>query len=58
MRHATGSSSTSRTSSSAGGTTQEVRDEANFVQVLHDDGTTAVYAHLQMDTVRVRPDNA
>jgi len=38
-----------------GGTTQEVRDEANFVQVLHDDGTTAVYAHLQMNTVRVRP---
>jgi len=38
-----------------GGTTQEVRDEANFVQILHDDGTTAVYAHLQMDTVRVRP---
>ena len=29
--------------------------EANFVQVLHDDGTTAVYAHLQLDTVRVRP---
>jgi murein DD-endopeptidase MepM/ murein hydrolase activator NlpD len=38
-----------------GGTTQEVRDEANFVQVLHEDGTTAIYAHLQMDTVRVRP---
>jgi murein DD-endopeptidase MepM/ murein hydrolase activator NlpD len=38
-----------------GGTTQEVRDEANFVQVLQDDGTTAVYAHLQLDTVRVRP---
>jgi len=38
-----------------GGTTQEVRDEANFVQVLHDDGTTAVYGHLQLDTVRVRP---
>jgi len=38
-----------------GGTSQEVRDEANFVQVLHDDGTTAVYAHLQMNTVRVRP---
>jgi murein DD-endopeptidase MepM/ murein hydrolase activator NlpD len=38
-----------------GGATQEVRDEANFVQVLHDDGTTAVYAHLQMNTVRVRP---
>jgi len=38
-----------------GGVAQEVRDEANFVQVLHDDGTTAVYAHLQLDTVRVRP---
>jgi len=38
-----------------GGTTQEVRDEANFVQILHDDGTTAVYGHLQLDTVRVRP---
>ncbi len=38
-----------------GGITQETRDEANFVQILHDDGTTAVYAHLQMDTVRVRP---
>lgn len=38
-----------------GGATQEVRDEANFVQVLHDDGTTAVYAHLQLDTVRVWP---
>jgi murein DD-endopeptidase MepM/ murein hydrolase activator NlpD len=30
-------------------------DEANFVQVLHEDGTTAIYAHLQMDTIRVRP---
>jgi murein DD-endopeptidase MepM/ murein hydrolase activator NlpD len=30
-------------------------DEANFVQVLHDDGTYAIYAHLQLDTVRVRP---
>ncbi len=29
-------------------------DEANFVQVLHDDGTSAIYAHLQLDTVRVR----
>jgi murein DD-endopeptidase MepM/ murein hydrolase activator NlpD len=29
-------------------------DEANFVQVLHDDGTHAIYAHLQLDTVRVR----
>ena len=38
-----------------GGTSREVRDEANFVQILHDDGTTAVYAHLQLNTVRVRP---
>ena len=30
-------------------------DEANFVQVLHDDGTYAIYAHLQLDTVRVKP---
>ena len=29
-----------------GGMTQEVRDEANFVQVLHDDGTTAVDAYM------------
>ncbi|NJD32896.1 MAG: M23 family metallopeptidase [Gammaproteobacteria bacterium] len=38
-----------------GGLTPQVGSEANFVQVLHDDGTTAVYAHLQMDTIRVRP---
>jgi murein DD-endopeptidase MepM/ murein hydrolase activator NlpD len=37
------------------GTSPELRSEANYVQVLHDDGTSAVYAHLQMDTVRVRP---
>ncbi|MGB7904272.1 MAG: peptidoglycan DD-metalloendopeptidase family protein [Steroidobacteraceae bacterium] len=30
-------------------------DEANFVQILHDDGTYAIYAHLQLDTVRVKP---
>jgi murein DD-endopeptidase MepM/ murein hydrolase activator NlpD len=30
-------------------------DEANFVQIMHDDGTHAIYAHLQLDTVRVRP---
>lgn len=38
-----------------GGLATENREEANFVQVLHDDGTTAIYAHLQMDTIRVRP---
>jgi murein DD-endopeptidase MepM/ murein hydrolase activator NlpD len=37
------------------GTSPELRSEANYVQILHDDGTTAIYAHLQMDTVRVRP---
>ena len=29
-------------------------DEANFVQIMHDDGTYAIYAHLQLDTVRVK----
>jgi len=38
-----------------GGLSTQVLGEANFVQILHDDGTTAIYAHLQMDTVRVRP---
>ena len=38
-----------------GGLQIERRDEANFVQILHDDGTNAIYAHLQMDTIRVRP---
>jgi murein DD-endopeptidase MepM/ murein hydrolase activator NlpD len=28
--------------------------EANFVQIMHDDGTHAIYAHLQLDTVRAR----
>lgn len=38
-----------------GGLDVAALSEANFVQVLHDDGTYAIYAHLQMDTVRVRP---
>ena len=28
---------------------------ANFVRVLHDDGTFAVYVHLNLNSVRVRP---
>lgn len=28
---------------------------ANLVQILHDDGTFAVYAHLNWDSIRVRP---
>jgi murein DD-endopeptidase MepM/ murein hydrolase activator NlpD len=38
-----------------GGLQAQAMTEANFVQVLHDDGTYAIYAHLQLDTVRVRP---
>lgn len=38
-----------------GGLDVAALSEANFVQMLHDDGTYAIYAHLQMDTVRVRP---
>lgn len=30
-------------------------DKANLVRILHDDGTMAVYAHLQMETVIVAP---
>jgi murein DD-endopeptidase MepM/ murein hydrolase activator NlpD len=29
-------------------------DQANVVEVLHDDGTIAVYAHLHWDSIRVR----
>jgi len=28
---------------------------ANFVRILHDDGTYAVYAHLNWNSIRVRP---
>jgi septal ring factor EnvC (AmiA/AmiB activator) len=30
-------------------------DQANMVEILHDDGTIGVYAHLHWDSVRVRP---
>ena len=30
-------------------------DLANLVRILHDDGTYAVYAHLNWNTIRVRP---
>ena len=29
--------------------------EANLIRILHDDGTYAVYAHLNWNTIRVRP---
>lgn len=38
-----------------GGPDQKYREKANAVRVLHADGTMAVYAHLQADSVRVRP---
>jgi murein DD-endopeptidase MepM/ murein hydrolase activator NlpD len=32
----------------------EMMDQANVVEILHDDGMIAVYAHLQWDSIRVR----
>lgn len=34
---------------------REYADLANVVRILHDDGTFAVYAHLNWNTIRVRP---
>jgi murein DD-endopeptidase MepM/ murein hydrolase activator NlpD len=36
------------------GLTPQSMDDANFIEILHDDGTHAIYAHLQLDTVRVK----
>ena len=33
----------------------EYADLANLVRILHDDGTFAVYAHLNWNTIRVKP---
>jgi len=41
-----------------GGTDPKYRTRANVVRILHADGTMAVYAHLQADSVRVRPGQA
>jgi murein DD-endopeptidase MepM/ murein hydrolase activator NlpD len=30
-------------------------DQANVVEILHDDGTIAIYAHLHWDSIRVQP---
>lgn len=35
-----------------GGAEASLRGRANYVRVLHDDGTMAVYAHLKLETVR------
>ena len=40
----------------AGGTDREAHGQlANVVQILHDDGTFAIYAHLNWNSIRVRP---
>ena len=38
-----------------GGADPKYVSRANAVRILHDDGTMAVYAHLQADSVRVAP---
>jgi murein DD-endopeptidase MepM/ murein hydrolase activator NlpD len=37
-----------------GGTDVALLDQANVVEILHADGTIALYAHLQWDAIRVR----
>jgi murein DD-endopeptidase MepM/ murein hydrolase activator NlpD len=37
-----------------GGTDVALLDQANVVEILHEDGTIALYAHLQWDSIRVR----
>ena len=39
----------------AGPDPQEEGASANLVRILHDDGTFAVYAHLNWNTIRVKP---
>jgi murein DD-endopeptidase MepM/ murein hydrolase activator NlpD len=36
------------------GVDREYADKANFVRILHADGTIAMYAHLRWDSIRVR----
>jgi len=38
-----------------GGVQPTMLDEANFVEILHDDDTVAMYAHLHWDSIRVHP---
>ncbi len=41
---------------SRGGThTSKLAYKANSVRVLHEDGTMAVYAHLQLESIQVHP---
>ncbi len=36
---------------------QRYASKANVVRILHEDGSMAVYAHLKLDSIRVRPGN-
>ncbi|MBV8308134.1 MAG: M23 family metallopeptidase [Gammaproteobacteria bacterium] len=36
-----------------GGTVGVMADQANLIEILHDDGTIAVYGHLHWDSIRV-----
>jgi hypothetical protein len=36
------------------GTSPVMLDQANVIEILHDDGTIAIYAHLHWDSIRVR----
>jgi murein DD-endopeptidase MepM/ murein hydrolase activator NlpD len=36
-----------------GGISPALLDQANVVEILHDDGTIAMYAHLHWDSIRV-----
>jgi murein DD-endopeptidase MepM/ murein hydrolase activator NlpD len=36
-----------------GGTLAVMADQANLIEILHDDGTIAVYGHLHWDSIRV-----
>src|SRR5690606_35199252 len=39
----------------AGPDDADAEDRANFIRILHDDGTMALYAHLQTGGAQVRP---
>ena len=43
------------TNFSGGPDADQYADLANLIRILHDDGTFAVYAHLNWNTIRVRP---
>jgi murein DD-endopeptidase MepM/ murein hydrolase activator NlpD len=38
-----------------GAATAVMLDQANMIEILHDDGTIGMYAHLHWDSVRVQP---